>query len=415
VSDINQFTNHKSRPQQEAQEIGWGYSAVPDRTEKITQPIPVETQPDNYFQNMPEALTQARNSSLVPRRQYTVGEVWDQSRNSSYQPHALTSQSSDSLPFGFVDILNQHDSYSPDPHIFPVTIPTPDVTPPMIRLPTPPLQLPSLTSKSITPLFTYSYDETTFARRLTRATLESGFQILSSANVRPAALNYVFRLSLPYVSLDQLRARFKMMLSRSIHEDLEFWETPFIHLGGAGTHYPRKDANGNFVAKKNTWIIRPFGPVEKKMVCLENVTDGSCKTLEDIDLRGLEGEWFDAWDVQGYLEEEWGCRLDPQSSFAECLVVDEERRQQGHVYERRGSDERNIPGLTRSESSGSTEEGELVISSFMLVHLLNYSSRYYDSINDQFNTGISTLRHAYGARHVFCTASLPYQPYRPLP
>jgi hypothetical protein len=220
---------------------------------------------------MPGAFAQSQNSSLVPRRQYTIGEVWDQSRNSSYQPPALTSQSSDSLPFGLVDILNQHGSYSPNPHIFPVTIPTPDVTPPMTRLHTPPLQLPSLTSKTIAPVFTYSYDETTFARRLTRATLECGFQILSSASVRPAALNYVFRLSLPYVSLDQLRVRFKMMLSRSIHEDLEFWETPFIHLGGAGTHYPRKDAYGNIVPKKNTWIIRPFGPVEKKMVRMELV------------------------------------------------------------------------------------------------------------------------------------------------
>jgi hypothetical protein len=362
------YTNYTSRPQQETLEIGWGYSTVPDRTEKSTQPIPVETQPEDYFQNMPGAFAQAHNSSPVARRQYTVGEVWDQSRNPSYQPPAVTSQSSDSLPFGLVDILNQQGSYSPNPQIFPVTIPTPDVTPPMTRLPTPPLQLPSLTNKTIAPVSTYSHDETTFARRLTRAALECAFHILSNANARPSALNYIFKLSLPYLSLDQLHARFKMMLSRSVNEDLEFWETHFIHLGGAGTHYPRKDTNGNVVPKKNNWTVRQIGPIEKRMAHLENATDGRWEALSDMDLSGFEGEWFDAWDVQGYLEERYGCRLEPKSSFAECLVDDEEKRQQGQIYGRQESDESDIPGLTRSESSGSTEGGKLCIASFVVTN-----------------------------------------------
>jgi hypothetical protein len=245
------------------------------------------------------------------------------------------------------------DPYTPlNPDIFPVLIPTPEVTPPVTRLPTPPTLLPSLSNKTIAPIFTYSHDETTFARRLTRAAIETGFHILSSANTRPSALNYVFKLSLPYLTLDQLRERFKMMLSRSVNEDLDFWETPFIHLGGAGTHYPRKDANGNLLPRKNNWTVRQIGPLEKKVVRVENVVDGRWEDLSEMDLRGFEGEWFDAYDVQGYLEERWGCKLDPKSSFAECLVEDEDEEEVG------GGSSEGSPSLTRSSSGDSTEGGK---------------------------------------------------------
>lgn len=330
---------------------------MPNQTGSCTPTIPVERQPENYFQTMHGAFSQSPSSSLIPRRQFTVGEVWDQSKNaaSQYQPAATAAAP---LPFGFVNMLKQQPGSGPyaplNPDIFPVLIPTPDVTPPVTRLPTPPTLLPSLSNKIMAPIFTYSHDETTFARRLTRAAIETGFHILSSANTRPSALNYVFKLSLPYLTLDQLRERFKMMLSRSVNEDLDFWETPFIHLGGAGTHYPRKDAHGNLLPKKNNWTVRQIGPLEKKVVRVENVVDGRWEDLSEMDLRGFEGEWFDAYDVQGYLEERWGCKLDPKSSFAECLVEDEEGEEFG------GGSSEGSPSLTRSSSGDSTESGEFV-------------------------------------------------------
>lgn len=91
------------------------------------------------------------------------------------------------------------------------------------------------------------------------------------------------------------------------------------------------------------------------MVRLENVVDGRREDLNDMDLQGFEGEWFDAYDVQGYLEERWGCRLDPKSSFAECMVEDEEKSE----IERRSS--AGSPSLTRSSSGDSTEGGELFL------------------------------------------------------
>ena len=358
---MSSCTNYTCSPVREALSIGWGYSAVPDRSEKkATQYIQTQRQPENYFNdNMQNIHGTAFSNSLVPRRQFTVGEIFDQSRNSTshQQSTPTTSQQQQPLPFGMVDMLSQqHDSYSPNPHIYSVNIPTPDVSPPMTRLSTPPLRSPNpLSSKTLTPIFTYSHDETDFARRLTRASLETGFHLLSSANIRPAALNYVFKLSLRYLSLDQLRARFKMMLARNVNEELDFWETPFIHLGGAGTHYPRKDANGNVVTRKNNWTIRQIGPLEKKIARMESVDDGRWEELSDIDLTHFEGEWFDAYDVQGYLEEHWSCRLDPKSSFAECMVEEEEEPVQYDLSTRRTSDESNdTPSLTHSTTNSST-------------------------------------------------------------
>ncbi|KAF2637430.1 hypothetical protein P280DRAFT_103389 [Massarina eburnea CBS 473.64] len=328
----------QARPQtyQESQsrmDIGWGYStALPEaarqhgseRTEQepraasrnIFLPAPTTT-------NAP--LNNNESSSIVKTRPpVQVGHVMDQTVSwGSGGPDDR--DSSESLPFGLVDLLSRQQYSGPgsNPHIYSVDIPTPEATPPTKRLPTPPY-LPSLSTKTMVPPWTYSHDETTFARRLTRAALETGFHLLSAADQRPAALNHVFRLSLPYKSLDELRERFRIMLARGTKEDLDSWDSPFIHLGGAGTHYPRKDAQGNIVARPNSWTVRRIGPVSSNMVRAENSVDPSKSYDMNIDLTGFEGEWFDACDVEGYLEHEKGCRIDPKSSFAEVLIDDNE-------------------------------------------------------------------------------------------
>jgi hypothetical protein len=349
-------------------EIGLGYSVVSESIEKESTDhvqIPIQShqiqtqvQPDDYFQSMQGSFTQANGTGLVRRQQFTVGDVLDQSRNSSlhYLPSPTTIQQSEQLPFGLIDILNQqeHPFTSSDLHIYNINISTPETTPPVTRLSTPPLQL---TQKHLSPTFTYNHDEPTFARRLIRSTLERGFQLLNHAHVRPSRLNYVFRLCLPYLTLDQLRTRFKRMLSRHANEDFEMWETPFIHLGGAGTHYPRKDTHGNILPRRNTWTIRPMGPLEKRLVRMENVADGRWEFINNMDLSAFDGEWFDAYDVQGYLEEKWGCRIYSKSSFVEC-AVDVETTQ---INRRLGSsdEEDEVPALVHSDtnSSGPDEMG----------------------------------------------------------
>jgi hypothetical protein len=370
------LTQKTGLPNEESVNVGWGYTATSGTTENRDGISQISAQAENDFTSIHDAWRHAENNSLVPRRPFAIGDLFDQSRASYAPTHQPTSQPQEQLPFGLIDLLSQQQApYAPsNPNIYSVDIPTPNVTPPSTRISTPSLKIHNpFSSKQLSPLFTYSHDETSFARRLTRAALEKGFQLLSAANMRPSALNYVFRLSLHYLNVDQLRARFKILLARSVNEELDNWEMPFIHLGGAGNHYPRRDASGNIVRRKNAWTVREVGP--KRTVRIENVADGRWEDLDGLELIGMEGEWFDAYDVQGYLEEHWNCRLDPASSFAECQIEDEEPETpatwrdargtqpftfanlfpQDDEHVRRASDELSeSPSLTHSTSNSST-------------------------------------------------------------
>ncbi|KAF1851507.1 uncharacterized protein K460DRAFT_36250 [Cucurbitaria berberidis CBS 394.84] len=366
ANGTSQESQIPSQPEPEPQQVGWGYSAM-NPTGKVNSVQPIQMPPDNYFSHPAGTFGQTDSTtSLVRRRQFTVGDVLDQSRSSQASTYQQSTQPQQptQLPFGLVDLLGEHPTpFTPlNPHIYSVNIPTPDFTPPTTRLSTPPLQLPNpLLSKTLKSITTYSFDETTFARRLTRASLEAGFQLLSSVNPRPAAINYVFKLSLSFLTREELRTRLKAMLSRGVNEELDWWETPFIHLGGAGTHYPRRDASGHIIPIKNSWTARQIGPFEKRLMRLENVQDGRWEDLDDVDLIGFEGEWFDAYDVQGYLEDKYTCRIDPKSSFAECLIEEEEASEaakpssclpQYDSSTTRALDEvSNSPSLTHSSAS----------------------------------------------------------------
>lgn len=122
--------------------------------------------------------------------------------------------------------------------------------------------------------YTYSFQEETFARRLQRAALERIYHLILHAHYSPATFAQIFKFPLLYSSREQLLAQFRDVLRRGTNEDLEMHWPPFIHFGGAGTLYP------------------------------EYSTDG---------------EWFDANDVAGYLEEK-GIQIDPQASFSEVQM-----------------------------------------------------------------------------------------------
>jgi hypothetical protein len=154
-------------------------------------------------------------------------------------------------------------------------------------------------------------------------------------------VNRKFKLTLPYQTPEQIRNRFIAIVSRASDEDLDWWSAPFIHLGGAGTHYPRRDAAGNAIPIRNGWTIRQIGPREKRMNTLESTEDGRSVQFDGVDMHGLEGEWFDAYDVQGYLEERYACRPDPTSTLAQFWIDEDE-------------DEPGFPSLTQSISNASS-------------------------------------------------------------
>lgn len=313
----------QDRPPQSAppslQRFGWGYSEHTTDMD-VTSSAQHHQKSTSSFEH-----GHAEQSTLVRYRPpITTGHLMDQGGRAWNDPTTEEQPSSQALPFGLVDILSQQQYSEPgtQPRIYSVNIPSPEITPPYTRLPTPP-HLPSLSLKAPKPSWTYSHDETTFARRLTRAALESAFHLISNVNQRPAAVSYVFKLSLPYSSVHELRDNLKVLLARGVDEDLDNWVTPFLHLGGAGTHYPRKDAQGNYVKIPNAWTVRRIGPLTSNMIRAENVDDPTKSHELDLDLTGFEGEWFDAYDVEGYLEHVKGVRIDPRSSFAEAVIDDD--------------------------------------------------------------------------------------------
>jgi hypothetical protein len=310
-------TRSAAPPVPEHTDIGWGYAARP-----VDSSSP---EPDHS-----NALSARTFFPPIINSPYTLEKesALLVSRTGNYSV-PLNNGTPHNQSFSLIDTLMHNVSPgSIQPHTF------------LARVPTPPNPFPIVAEKASMPMrvtspdgpnltktlslrapYTYSFQETTFARRLTRATVERGFHLLSTASLHPAAVNHVFKLTLPYMTRDQMLVRFRAILTKSNLDALDCWQTPFIHLGGAGTHYPRRDENGNVIPQPNSWNVRSIGPLKK--LILESSVDSSVNQVVDVDLRGFEGEWFDANDVEGYLEE-MGVRIDPQSSFAEAYIDIEE-------------------------------------------------------------------------------------------
>lgn len=106
---------------------------------------------------------------------------------------------------------------------------------------------------------TYSFQETTFARRLHRATLESGYSLALDPSKRPESFARAFRLSLLTHDPTKLTAVLKNLLDRGPDDGLDSG-MPRVHIGGAGTHYSRRDRSGVLQPKKKTENLGLIGP-----------------------------------------------------------------------------------------------------------------------------------------------------------
>jgi hypothetical protein len=260
-------------------DIGMGYVQVLD-DETSASPPPMESQTNSFADSM-----QLDNNPALDRYDSVMDSF-------PLFPYSSASTSTDTMAIS-APIALQSQQYN-------------------VRIPTPPLSILRSPTKSMTipSPYTYSFQETTFARRLQRAALERGFHLLSNADLRPAAFNRVFKLSLLYHSREKLLAKFRKALTNTSEEPLETLQTPFIHLGGAGLHY-------NTGRVQNGYIVKP-GPLYRQ-ARLESADSPGVSLDIDFDLNEYEGQWFDSNDVEGYLEEK-GLRIDPQSTFAEGQV-----------------------------------------------------------------------------------------------
>ncbi|GKZ61510.1 hypothetical protein AnigIFM49718_008228 [Aspergillus niger] len=135
---------------------------------------------------------------------------------------------------------------------------------------------------------THTLERASFARRLYRACVEQGHQCLTNPSHHFEELAYKFRLSMKLFPLQHIIAHFEEFLSGRHHEAIMELNVPFISIGGAGTHFQHQQRS--YLADNTS-----FQP-SVIQVAAEQV---------DPDMRG---DWFDCYDVEGYLEE---CRIVP--------------------------------------------------------------------------------------------------------
>jgi hypothetical protein len=166
--------------------------------------------------------------------------------------------------------------------------------------------------------WTFSQQETTFARHLHRAAIERGYHLLISPDSPPDEITRVFQFCSTWSDREKTLQRLREMLSKSDKECLEFLQSPLLHIGGAGLHYPRKDRPVNTRGLTNIMLpVRSVGPM-----ALANTADAREKghTPESfLSLFGLDGEWFDCYDVENYLREK-GVVFANDSSYIEVEI-----------------------------------------------------------------------------------------------
>ena len=162
---------------------------------------------------------------------------------------------------------------------------------------------------------TYSFHETIFSRRVQRYCLEHAYRLFIDSRSDPTVIYQIFRLVPCIREKMKMLPYFRKLVSAGIQDTLEILSLPFYCIGGAGTHYPRKDQCGNLTYPSNMRL-----PKRLLAVLPMTKTSHENKSLEDpqshLKLFGLDGEWFDCQDVQGYLEEK-GVILNRSSLFAE--------------------------------------------------------------------------------------------------
>ena len=168
--------------------------------------------------------------------------------------------------------------------------------------------------KFIKPPTTYSFHESTFARRLFRLSIENGLRLLKDPRSSPSQLKYKFKFTFCFTSRAALIDRLTRRLAASNNENLEAWSSPRFHIGGSGLHYPRPEINNDMTPPPENWWSEPIGPPQWQDP--EDLSYKDHNIVECIKHSGLDGEWFDANDVDQYLRTK-GVFLDSGSSYAE--------------------------------------------------------------------------------------------------
>ncbi|KAL3464531.1 thioesterase-like superfamily-domain-containing protein [Aspergillus heterothallicus] len=143
---------------------------------------------------------------------------------------------------------------------------------------------------------TYAFQESRFARQLQRYSLEHAYRLLylESGQANPHEIYRVFRLVACVRDPVKTEPRFRKLLFGGRMDPLELMGLPFYTIGGAGTHFP--DVNGEGIP-----IYPANGRLPRRILGLRPENN---KLEEALLAYGLDGEWFNCRDVEGYLRQQ---------------------------------------------------------------------------------------------------------------
>lgn len=208
-----------------------------------------------------------------------------------------------------VDMTQQ---YSPTPgEMHHYGIPTPQMTPPI-------QYSNSWIGKELPLPSSYSHYETSFVRRLIRASLEESYKLLANSGSRPEDLHRLCTFVFCFIKAPRVLQLFQEAMARTARDNLEFWTVPFYHVGDAGLHYPRVGIDATSEPPPwwaNKGAMGPFPVTQPENPVPEGIVD-------ILEYSGVSGEWFDSNDVVEYLGSK-GLHLDINSSIVEITDTNE--------------------------------------------------------------------------------------------
>lgn len=182
------------------------------------------------------------------------------------------------------------------------------------------IEKPSLDLMSLPIPRSHSYQETSFARRLMRVTVERGIRLMTDPNSSQEDLNRMCRFTWCFASSSDMIESMFDMVSRTTRDGLERWEVPRLHLGGAGLHFPRANVDGE--NSPPAWWAEeaPMGP--PRLLQPETPQSDTMSIADIIRNVQVEGDWYDSSDVEQYLRSK-GLYLDGQSSIVEIIEAED--------------------------------------------------------------------------------------------
>ena len=254
---------------------------------EVSQPIGFSV-PDWTATEAMESTPAVASSYADPSLGGPIPSFWDtqNAQTSQYMPNSSLRADSapvnaiGSQPWQFSDTDQQYRVDIPD-----IPIPSKDIN--SSNLPNE-LPLPR----------TYSWTETSFTRRLLRASLEASQRLLRRSSPHPEDINRLCRFAYCFMKHDTMLSFIESVMSRTVKDNMELWTVPFFHIGGAGLHYPRDGIDASSKPPECWANARPMGP--RRDLGPKFPVRGISE-YDRIAYAGVTGEWFDSNDVEQYL------------------------------------------------------------------------------------------------------------------